>query len=107
MMHLMWLPNALADLNEIYDYYLIFNQKIAVGIYNKILDEAELLPTYPRIAPREPLLEDAEEEIRSLVVADGKYKLIYSIDDKSVVIIGVFSCRQNPVNLRVKILQRM
>ena len=27
MMNLIWLPNALADLNEIYDYYMIFSQK--------------------------------------------------------------------------------
>jgi plasmid stabilization system protein ParE len=106
-MNLIWLPNALADLNEIYDYYMIFSKKTAAGIYNNILDKAALLPTHPRIAPREPLLEDAEEEIRSLVVADGKYKLTYSVDDKEIVIIGVFSCRQNPGMLRVKTLQRM
>jgi len=95
-MNLIWLVDAISDLDEIYDYYVTLNPKAASTMYNKILDKAEILRTHPRIAPREPLLDDIGLEFRSLLVADGKYKLTYIVEDETVVIIVVFSCRQNP-----------
>jgi plasmid stabilization system protein ParE len=106
-MKLIWLTDAIADLDGIYDYYVTLNPKAAVTLYNKILDKAEILRTNPRIAPREPLLDDAGLEIRSLLVGDGKYKLTYIIENDTVVIIVVFSCRQNPAILRLKTFQRL
>ena len=70
-------------------------------LYNKMLEEAEILCTNPRIAPKEPLLDDALREYRSLVVAKGKYKLVYTIlEEKSVLIVLLFACHQNPAVLR-------
>jgi len=107
-MNLLWLPNAVGDLDEIYDYYVIRNPRAAAMLYNKILDEAEILRTNPRIAPKEPSLEDAPREYRSLVVAKGKYKLIYTIlKEISVLIVHVFACRQNPAKLRITTLSRL
>ena len=106
-MNLIWLNDAITDLDEIYDYYVTLNPRAAATLYNKILDKADILRTHPRIAPREPLLDDIGLEFRSLLVADGKYKLTYSIEDDTVVILIVFSCRQNPAILRIKMLQRI
>jgi len=106
-MKLIWLEDAIIDLDEIYDYYVTLNPRTAVALYNNILDEAEILRTHPRIAPREPLLDDIGSEFRSLLVADGKYKLTYNIEEDTVVILLVFSCRRNPAMLRIKTLQRI
>jgi plasmid stabilization system protein ParE len=106
-MNLIWLPDAVVDLDKIFDYYAAFNPKAAAVIHNKIIDRAEILRTQPHIAPREPLLDDADGEFRSLLVADGKYKLVYSVENNTVVIIVIFSCRQNPALLRIKAFQRV
>ena len=106
-MKLIWLVDAITDLDEIFDYYVTLNPRAAAVLYNKILDKAEILRTHPRIAPREPLLDDIDLEFRSLLVADGKYKLTYNIENDTVVILVVFSCRQNPAILRIKTLQRI
>jgi plasmid stabilization system protein ParE len=107
-MKLLWLPDALGDLDDIYDYYVIRNPRAAAMLYNKILDDAQILRTNPRIAPIEPSLEDAPREYRSLVVAKGKYKLIYFIlEEKNILIVHVFACRQNPDKLRRTVLSRI
>ena len=107
-LNILWLPDACGDLDEIYDYYVIRNPRAAALLYNGILDEAEILRTNPRIAPKEPSLEDAPREYRSLIVAKGKYKLVYTIlEEKSILIIHVFACRQNPAKLRLTVLSRL
>jgi len=106
-MKLLWLPAAIGDLDDIFDYYVIHSQRVAAMLYNQILDEAEILRTNPRVAPKEPLLDNGHYEYRSLVVAKGKYKLIYTIlDEKSVLIVLLFACRQNPAMLRKMALSR-
>ena len=106
-MKLLWLPDAVGDLDSIFDYYVIHSPQAAVALYNKILDEAEILRTNPRIAQKEPLLDDAPREYRSLVVAEGKYKLVYTIlEEKSVLIVLLFACRRNPDTLRKTALKR-
>ena len=107
-MKLLWLPEAVSDLDGIYDYYAIHNPRAAAVLYNSILDDAQALRTNPLIAPKEPLLEDAPREYRSLLVAKEKYKLIYTIlEEKGVLIIHVFACRQNPAKLQVTTLRRI
>jgi plasmid stabilization system protein ParE len=57
-MKLLWLPAAVDDLNAVFDYYVIRSPRAAAALYNKILDDAEILRTSPGIAPKEPLLEN-------------------------------------------------
>jgi plasmid stabilization system protein ParE len=100
-MKLLWFPAAIGDLDAIFNYYVIRSPRAAVALYNKILDEVEILRTTPRIAPKEPLLDNESREYRSLVVAKGKYKAVYTIlEEKSVLIVLLFACRQNPAILR-------
>ena len=105
-MKLFWFSDAAADLDEIYDYYVTLNPQAAVMIYNSILDEAEILLTHPRIAPKEPLLEDLPEEYRSLVVAKGKYKLVYYIENDCIYVVQVFAYRRNPDILKSTTIKR-
>ena len=107
-MRLLWLPEAVRDLDGIYDYYAIRNQRAAAMLYNSVLDDAQILCTNPHIAPKEPLLEYAPREYRSLLVAKQKYKLIYTIlEENSVLIVHVFACRQNPAELQRTTLSRI
>jgi plasmid stabilization system protein ParE len=107
-MKLQWLPEAVGDLDAIYDYYAIRSQRAAAMLYNSILDDAKILSVNPRIAPKEPLLEGNHREYRSLLVAKEKYKLIYTIlEEKSVLIVHVFACRKNPAKLQITTLSRI
>ena len=107
-MKLLWLPEAVRDLDGIYDYYAIRNQRAAAMLYNSVLDDVQILRTNPRIASKEPLLEGAHREYRSLLVAKQKYKIIYTIlEEKSVLIVHVFACRQNPAELQRTTLSRI
>ena len=105
-MKLLWFSDAAADLDEIYGYYVKLNPRAAATLYNSILDDAEILRANPRAARKEPLLEDLAEEYRSLVVAQGRYKLVYYIENDSVYIVQVFACRQNPYRLKTTTLNR-
>ena len=105
-MKLLWYHDASDDLDEIYDYYVTLNPRAAALLYNSILDEAEILRTHPRIAKKEQFLEGLPTEYRSLVVAKGKYKLVYYIEKECVYIVYIFSCRLNPSTLINTILKR-
>ena len=99
-MKLFWYSDAVTDLEKIYDYYFPLSSNYAATLYNTILDDAEILQTHPYIAPKEQLLEDLKEEYRSLVVAKGKYKLIYYIENDTVLIVQIFACQQSPDKIK-------
>ena len=105
-MTIKWFVEATVDLDNIYEYYLKKNNRAAALLYNKILDEVELLKTHPYIGSVEKLLADCSEGYRSLVVANGKYKVIYFILKETVFIVQVFDCRRNPTYLMKSTLKR-
>lgn len=70
-----WSDNAIALLDDIYYHYSRKSQTAAARLYNKLLDSAEPLRTFPMGGPIEPLLAEHEENFRSLVV-EKHYKLI-------------------------------
>ena len=55
---LKWLPRAIALLDDIYEYYSEKSERSAIRIYNKLLDSAEPLKTFPYAGISEPLLEE-------------------------------------------------
>jgi len=99
-MKILWTRFAESQLDEIYEYMYNKNPYIAADIYNDILDESAMLANFPQIAAIEPLLSKYKEEYRSLVVRRN-YKVIYYIDsEKTIYVVGVFDCRQNPKELK-------
>ena len=94
-----WLPQAMALLDNIYDYYSEKSQTAAIRLYNNILDSAEPLRTFPNAGPFEPLLEEYEDGFRS-IVAEKHYKLIYTVKDELVEIHAVWDCRQEGWRLK-------
>jgi plasmid stabilization system protein ParE len=99
-----WFKEAAADLDEIYDYYVAKDTRAAALLYNKILDDVEILKTQPYVAAIEQMLIDCREGYRSLVI--GNYKVVYFIKDDFVLIVQVFDCRQTPVKLKRTTLRR-
>ena len=101
-MTVQWYSDALNDLEQIYEYYYTDSPRSAALLYNRILDDVEILKTHPYIAAIEPILNDCPEGYRSLVVAKGMYKVVYYVADESVFIVQVFSCRQDTEKLKRK-----
>ena len=93
-----WHKEAAADLDKIYDYYVAKDPRAAALLYNKILDDVEILKTQPYVAAIEQMLVDCQESYRSLVVEN--YKVVYFIKDDFVLIVQVFDCRQTPIKFK-------
>lgn len=94
-----WSENAIALLDDIYSYLYEKSQASAIQLYNKLLDSAEPLRTFPQAGPIEPLLEEYGQNFRSLVV-EKHYKLIYSINKDLIEIHAVWDCRQESWRLK-------
>ena len=99
---LLFAPEALEDMENIYHYYAEQNETYAVDLYNQIIEKAEQLQYFPQMAAKEPLLEEYVEEYRSLLVQNN-YKLVYFVENETVNIVAVFDCRQNPQKLKNEI----
>ncbi|MCL1850384.1 MAG: type II toxin-antitoxin system RelE/ParE family toxin [Bacteroidetes bacterium] len=103
-MTIKWYIDAVNDLDKIYDYYVSKNPRAAAVLYNKILDDVEILKTQPYIAPIEQMLIKCPENYRSLVVEN--YKVVYFVEEDLVLIVQIFDCRQNPIKFKRTILRR-
>lgn len=73
-MRLKWLPQAIALLDKIYDFYADKSEKAAYKLYNRLLYSAEPLRIFPQAGIVEPLLQAHDTCFRSLVV-EKHYKL--------------------------------
>ena len=98
--NVIWLEPAKCDLDRLYNYYLDKSVSAAVRIHNGIIDESERLANHPEIAPIDPSIQKKSKTYRALVVSKGRFKLIYFVENKSVIIARVWGCRQNPKKLR-------
>ena len=101
-MKLLFAPEALEDMENIYRYYAEHNERHAVELYNEIIDEAKYLQRFPFLAQKEPLLEEFPETYYSLVVW-RYYKLVYFIENDTINVVTVFDCRQNPETLKKRL----
>ena len=99
-----WYIEAAGDLNKIYDFYVKKNPRAAAMLYNRILDDVEILKIQPYAAAFEQMLIGYPEGYRSLVV--GNYKVVYFIKDDLVLIVQIFDCRQNSIKLKRTALRR-
>ena len=84
----------------IYQFHAQFNESYAVKLYNKLLEDVDILQHFPYIASIEPVLQHRTPEIiRSLVVATGKLKVLYFVEKDRIIITGIWDCRKNPKNM--------
>ena len=91
-MKVKWFSEAVKDLNQIYEYYETENIRAAARLYNTIVQETGKLKSNPYIAAVEQILEDCPEAYRSLVVAKGRYKVVYYIEGGVIYIVHIFAC---------------
>lgn len=101
-MKIIWTPDALQNLDGVYNFLAQVNERAAANTYNLILDKAYLLINHSRIGKVEPMLEKLRDEHRSLLVL-RRYKIIYRINDETIIIVSIFDCRSNPADLAERI----
>lgn len=98
-MKILWSDSALADLEEIYDYYQSkAGSIIARSLVKTIIQKTLILGSNPFAGMKESLLFDRPLEYRYLIYKN--YKIIYRSDDNIIVIITVFDSRQDPVKIK-------
>jgi toxin ParE1/3/4 len=84
-MRVRWTAPALRDLEAIGDYSARENPAAAAGIVNRILDQADLLASYPHAgrAGRVP-------GTRELVISNTPFILPYRVREEAVEVLAVF-----------------
>ncbi len=97
---------AKKQLIEIYDFIAQESPVNAVKVYNGILDEIEILMTFPQIARIEDRLNGLRVEFRSLVVL-RRYKVVYFTEEDIIYIFMIWDCRRNPEEFRQSILKSL
>ncbi len=101
-MNIYWSQRALVHLESIYTFCIdVYDSEyVAAKLYNEILDETEVLETFPLAGKVEPLLNDMSICYRSLVVKKH-YKIIYFISEDDIIYVSaVWDCRMNPKFLK-------
>ena len=95
-----WWEGAKNDLDCIYEYLVDFNEHLAVKVYNQLIDEVERLILYSESLAIEPLIKSKKYTFRSSIVISGRYKIIYFVDSKHIVITHIWDCRRNSESIR-------
>lgn len=98
-MNIIWMPEALDDMDAMFEYYVKKDPKAAITMYNGILDDVDLFAANPFIGAIEPLIYKPLKTYRSLVVSKGKNKIIYYVENETIYIARIWDCRQNPDKL--------
>jgi plasmid stabilization system protein ParE len=95
-----WWEDAKSDLDSIYEYIANLNERSAAKVYNEILDEIDKLTQYAESLPVEPLIKSKKYIFRFCITVNGKYKIIYFVDGKRIIITHIWDCRRNPDIIR-------
>jgi toxin ParE1/3/4 len=94
-----WTLPALASLRDIHNFIKKDSPEGAHKVTMTLVSLGnDLTTTLPARNPIEPLL--AEESVTFRFVVKWNYKIIYTIEDASVMIVDVFDTRQNPSKLK-------
>jgi len=99
MKKVIFTANAENDIKQIFQFNSVLNKSFAKRINKQILEEIKIIANYPESAPIEHLLDYKTETFRSLVVADGRYKVIYTVKEEQILVYIVFDCRRNPEDI--------
>jgi len=100
MKKVIFTANAENDIKQIFQFNSALNKSFAKRINMQILEDIKILANYPESAPIEHLLDYKTETFRSLVVADGRYKVIYTVKEEQILVYIVFDCRRNPEGIK-------
>lgn len=81
------------DINKIEDYFYDYN---SIDLINRIKEDIEYLKFMPRIHKTLYSVKDPNGEYRRIV--SGKFIIIYKIDQDKVIILRIFSHKQDYLN---------
>ena len=100
MKKIIFTKNSESDLKQIFQFNSASNNSFAKRIHKQIFKEIRVLANFPESAPIEPLLKHKANTFRSLIVADGRYKVIYVVKEEQIIVHTVFDCRRNPDEIK-------
>ncbi len=93
-MTIKWSPQALHDLESIYEFYERKSLRTAQTFYQTLMQAVLPLADFPEMAPCEPLLDGYRHTYRGLVVKKH-YKIIYYTTEANIYIAAIWDCRQS------------
>lgn len=93
-----WAPVAQELLDEIYDHIAEDSVDAARHVKKSLIQLGNSLGHFPEKYSREEYLDDMSENYRS--VSKWRYKLIYEVTEKYVIIADVFNASQHPSKIR-------
>ncbi|MGL2962411.1 type II toxin-antitoxin system RelE/ParE family toxin [Flavobacterium sp. RSB2_4_14] len=97
MKPVIWSPNAIASIQEIYDYIYTQSPQNANLVIDTLFDLGDKLNIFPQKNPIEPLFDS--EEIRFF--PKWNFKIVYKIEQNRIYILDIFSTLQNPSNFKL------
>jgi plasmid stabilization system protein ParE len=95
-MKVFWNKKASNELEDIYKYIKKESPQNAILVFNEIYDLSNFLPNYLYKFPVEPIINI--EKVRFAAI--WSFKIVYSIEKESIVILRVFNTKQNPKKLK-------
>lgn len=95
-MKVLWSKKASNELESIYKYIKKESPQNSVLVFNEIYDLANSLSNFPYKFPIEPIINI--EKVRFAAI--WSFKIIYSVEKESIVILRVFNTKQNPKQLK-------
>ena len=87
-----WSPNAIASIQNIYDYIYIQSPQNASIVIDTLFDLGDNLSLFPEKNPIEPLFNN--NDIRFF--PKWNFKIVYRIEWNRIYILDIFSTHQNP-----------
>ena len=95
-MKIVWRKKAADELESIYSFIEESSPQNALKVFNAIFGLTESLAIFPLKFPVEPIY--GNEKVRFAVIYS--YKVIYAVNNESVVILRIFHTKQHPGKLR-------
>jgi plasmid stabilization system protein ParE len=94
---IIWSPRAKLDLFNILDFYFKRNgtKTYSIKLNGNLRKSIRLLETQPAIGVQTDI-----ENVRNLI--HGDYEIFYEIKIKTIEIITIWDCRQDPEKLKIK-----
>ncbi len=92
-----WTINALTSLQGVFNFYAQFSHNRAKELVTRLVTLGNSLSTLPFRFPIEPLVSTDTQIYRFATLEN--YKMIYAVEEKSVMIVLVFDTRRNPDEL--------
>lgn len=97
MKPVIWSPNAIASIQDIYDYIYTQSPQNANLVIDTLFDLGDKLNIFPEKNPIEPLFD--KKEIRFF--PKWNFKIVYKIEKNRIYILDIFSTLQNPLNFKL------